>query len=247
VRQVMSQAYLQKYPWGAIYSNLRCGVKRASMFHLTYDEMMYCGLNPIPGPSLCVVRDPMSRFESEVRWRANFKDDHWIGDDPTKYVERMIIECEKARRYIKADVFSHCQPQHNYLYKGLYKPKPQPVSSGVFMPQSVTAAAQPAAPPILSSKNEPIEALCDYLLSDLGKHEELLKYILGAYVPRKNVSNKTDYEQTWQLTPKEKEWVLQFYKSDYDNKAIQSALAGNVLRKQGTEYVVLDVGAPFIL
>ena len=45
----------------------RCGVKRASTFHLTPDDMAKCGVLPLPGLSLCVIRDPISRFASEVR------------------------------------------------------------------------------------------------------------------------------------------------------------------------------------
>ena len=56
------------------------------------------------------------RGATQVRWRANFNN-NWLGPDPAQYAARMIGECVRARRYVKADVFSHCQPQSNYLYR----------------------------------------------------------------------------------------------------------------------------------
>ena len=62
----MPPEYGARFPWGASFSYPPCGVKRASTFHLTLDEMAACGVAPLPGPTLCVVRDPEERFGSEV-------------------------------------------------------------------------------------------------------------------------------------------------------------------------------------
>jgi len=112
----MPPEYLRRFPWGATFSDPLCGAKRASTFHMTLDEMEACGVEPVPGPILCSVRDPQQRFESEVRWRFNMADG-WLGADPAQAAGRMVRECERARRYLKADVFEHCQPQSNYLYR----------------------------------------------------------------------------------------------------------------------------------
>ena len=56
----MPPAYAQRFKWGATYENKACGVHHSSVFHLTLDEMERCGLKPLPGPTLCVVRDPQA-------------------------------------------------------------------------------------------------------------------------------------------------------------------------------------------
>lgn len=212
--------------------------------------MISCHIKPIPGPSLCTVRDPVSRFESEVRWRVS-KLDGWIGYDTSKYVERMILECQKARRYIKADIYSHCQPQVNYLYKGQYKPRLQQQQFGNFNPpQSSSSSLERSS----SDKDEgsnnrkpkQMEALCDYLLGgDLEIHQDLFKVILGHSIPRINVSfNKTAFKevvQPWALTEKEIEWIHHQYQKDYEDEAIQLALKGYVLRRNGTNYKIVNI------
>ena len=115
IREAMPAAYSRRFVWGANYANAKCGVKRSSTFHLTLDEMERCGLHPLPGPTLCVVREPRSRFESEVRWRATFQT--WMGKDPKQHPRIMIEKCKAARRNVNDDLFEHCQPQSAYLYR----------------------------------------------------------------------------------------------------------------------------------
>mmetsp|Transcript_48031 Transcript_48031/g.61575 ORF Transcript_48031/g.61575 Transcript_48031/m.61575 type:complete len:321 (+) Transcript_48031:24-986(+) len=248
IRKVMSAAYLKKFPWGSSYSNYRCGIKYASIFHLTYDEMISCGIKPIPGPSLCVVRDPQSRFESEVRWRVNFED-HWLGDDSNEVVSRMINECEKAKRHIKADTFSHCQPQSHYLYKGIYIPSSSYHSTNLLTTSS-SSSDKNDKDNSTSSLREPV---CDYLISsNLIQHDKFLKAILGSYVPKKNISNRTengldvgDHLNSWTLKKKEIDWIHSFYKEDYNENAIRLALEGNVLRKKGNCYIISNKSNAF--
>lgn len=69
-------------------------------------------------PQLChSLNTPSSSSTMQVRWRASFRNG-WLGEEPRLFAARMAVECEAARRYIKADVFCHCQPQVNYLYRG---------------------------------------------------------------------------------------------------------------------------------
>jgi len=104
IRDIMPSLYRKRFPWGNQFTNLSagCDVRNASTFHLTLDEMVQCGLEPLPGPTLCVVRDPRQRFESEVRWRA---ETHFgrAGSQmklaaPSKHIGIMITACEEARR-----------------------------------------------------------------------------------------------------------------------------------------------------
>lgn len=101
-----------------------------SKWHLTPAEMSSCRFKVPEGPTLCVVRHPLDRFLSEVSYRALAKK-----NDPevifyevetndrlspeqifSMQVSYMIELCMNATPMMPFDVFSHCQPQTNYLY-----------------------------------------------------------------------------------------------------------------------------------
>jgi hypothetical protein len=116
IREAMPPAYGKRFKWGSDFDNKKCGVHHSSTFHLTLDEMERCGLHPLPGPTLCVVRDPMSRFESEIGWRGGF-DPRLKGKPAKQHPGLMIDLCKNARRSKDDDLFEHCQPQSTYLYR----------------------------------------------------------------------------------------------------------------------------------
>ena len=115
VREVMPAEYTQRFPFRSNYFNSTCGVRHASTFHLTLGEMRACGIAPVPGPTLCIVRDPRERFESEVRWRSETMHVS-LGAHPSSYVETVIDLCLNTRLGDNSDTFAHCRPQADYLY-----------------------------------------------------------------------------------------------------------------------------------
>jgi len=138
----------------------------------------------------------------------------------------MAMECEAARRYIKADVFCHCQPQVNYLYRGAAqraegeeeaakkKSASQMVSSHTSTLTSAdavsvtrkeeqareTALTRAGVDGVNTTKSPPLTPACDYVLADPSAHTRLLRHLLPRKLPpeRVNVSeNKTDTAMQW--------------------------------------------------
>ena len=72
LRRAMGDEYKRRFQDEYQYTNINCGCKRAPFFHLTLDEMERCNRKPVQGPTLCVVRDPLQRFESEVITFSSF-------------------------------------------------------------------------------------------------------------------------------------------------------------------------------
>jgi hypothetical protein len=139
---------------------------------------------------------------NQVRWRANFRNG-WLGDDPKLFASRMAAECVAARRYLKADVFSHCQPQTNYLYRGAAHRAEEASAAHTPTARANNAAGQEAGVPEAGAAGlEPLPLMpaCDYVLADPSAHARLLKHLLPRRLPPARVNfseNKTDANAHW--------------------------------------------------
>jgi len=141
----------------------------------------------------------------------------------------MAVECEAARRYIKADVFCHCQPQVNYLYRGAaqraeeeaVKEKPArqvAVSSSTStsttaggapdatrtehqVPESGPTRAQGEGSSVNKPERPPLVPACDYVLADPSAHTRLLRHLLPRKLPPERVNVSENKTDTAMLWP----------------------------------------------
>eukprot|EP00614_Pseudopedinella_elastica_P019774 CAMPEP_0172646584 /NCGR_PEP_ID=MMETSP1068-20121228/240316_1 /TAXON_ID=35684 /ORGANISM="Pseudopedinella elastica, Strain CCMP716" /LENGTH=378 /DNA_ID=CAMNT_0013460847 /DNA_START=213 /DNA_END=1349 /DNA_ORIENTATION=- len=266
IRDIMPSLYRKRFPWGNQFTNLSagCDVRNASTFHLTLDEMVQCGLEPLPGPTLCVVRDPRQRFESEVRWRA---ETHFgrAGSQmklaaPSKHIGIMITACEEARRS-KNDAYNTWQLAAPSKHIGIMitaceearRSKNddtyahcQPQSNYLYhAAASGSEAASHHPPQPLSGRSGDSDsrgraAACDYLIADPSAHTPLMRAILGKAIPHSNKSNRKSPLHSWVVSSAEVEWLQEFYRRDYADPAIALAIQGKVLRRNGTGYAVIN-------
>lgn len=197
-----------------------------SKWHLTPAELKLCRFKVPDGPALCVVRDPVDRFLSEVGYRAiaisrnqlKMPEEETIPFWKKSFISRgrnhvspentcsrqvsvMIDLCKSATPMSPFDVYSHCQPQANYLY----------YSNG--------------------------SSTCDYLLANITRHHKLLHSLLNLtseLLPRLNSS--PEIPNKWALSTGQSKWVHDFYKRDFDDINIAAALSGKVLTRSGTIY-----------
>uniref|UniRef100_A0A7S2U589 Sulfotransferase family protein n=1 Tax=Lotharella oceanica TaxID=641309 RepID=A0A7S2U589_9EUKA len=114
VRSMMPEEYRENFPWGDGYTNRSCGVVMASTFHMTLAELRRCGLRPPmePGLVLCIVRDPIKRFASEIRWQKIWQFQDLTGRE---LVEKAKKWCEQTGPLKYHDHYAHCRPQARYL------------------------------------------------------------------------------------------------------------------------------------
>lgn len=68
--------------------------------HLTMDERSQLGLSPVHEEVLCTIREPLSRFISEVRFRKTTPDE-------------LIAMCENPNTF---EEYTHCRPQTDYTH-----------------------------------------------------------------------------------------------------------------------------------
>jgi len=115
VREMMPLEYRERFPWGDGYTNLSCGIRKASTFHMTLVELRRCGIRPAkePGLVLCVVRDIVSRFRSEVHWQQWARFQNYTGHAA---VDKVKDWCERSSPLLIHDHYAHCRPQSRYLY-----------------------------------------------------------------------------------------------------------------------------------
>jgi len=119
LKKVMSEKYQDNVPCDRFkwcdYTNYDCGVVEASgRYHLTLDEYKKCGVQVDEGRTLCVVRDPLERLESEMRWSHR---NGWGKD-------KFFAKCERiGNPLIDHDMYTHCyRNQVDYIYDTKNKP-----------------------------------------------------------------------------------------------------------------------------
>lgn len=113
LKKVMSEKYQNNVPCDRFkwcdYTNYDCGVVEASgRYHLTLDEYKKCGVEVDDTRTLCVIRDPLERLESEMRWSHR---NGWGKD-------KFFAKCKKiGNPLIDHDMYTHCyRNQVDYLY-----------------------------------------------------------------------------------------------------------------------------------
>lgn len=208
--------YRKAFPWGHGYTNTSCGVVSGSTFHMTPAELVSCG---IVGPSyfeskviLCIVRDPIARAASEMSYRRLLGDRGLMTRDAEGGV-LMLGGCEATHPLRHHDIYAHCRPQVEYLYR-----------------RNGNGTRIPACDVVLTNASRHAEFLNSAFGIELPAQN--LNGHVGAQVTQSGSS----------LPERDELWVRTWYAEDLRDPAIASADAGYVVSpdKNG-RYVPLAV------